>query len=108
MMRDLEFTRVRVGLQFCRNLFKSSVPSLAKKYRQFGPTPLSRILWKVPLRFRTSVAIGDELTREKGYRDLARPTLNSIYGKDMTRNPTREFHRANLGRIIIKRPYRET
>ena len=30
MMRDLEFTCVRVGLQFRRNLFKSSVPFLAK------------------------------------------------------------------------------
>ena len=86
----------------------SSVPSLAKKDGQFGSTPLSRIMWKVPLRFRTSVAIGDELTREKGYRDLTGPTLNSIYSKDMTRNPTREFHRANPGRIIMIRPYRET
>ena len=59
----------------------------------------------MPLGFRTSVTIGTELTREKGYRELTGPTLNSIYSKDTTRNPTCEFHRTNPSRIIIKRTH---
>ena len=55
MMRDLEFTSVRVGLQFCRNLFKSSVPFFSKKVDSLSPT------LECPLCFRTLVVFGSEL-----------------------------------------------
>ena len=39
MMRDLEITRVRVGLQFHRNLSKSYVPFFSKKVDSLPNSP---------------------------------------------------------------------
>ena len=48
MMRDLEFTSFRVGLQFRKNLFKSSVSSLAKKIDTLVQLPCPEFCGKYP------------------------------------------------------------
>ena len=48
MMRYAESTSVRVGLQFRKNLFKSSVSSLAKKIDSLVQLPCPEFCGKYP------------------------------------------------------------